>query len=87
MLRVSVDDLHLPHIIHRPPYPPFRQFSSFPCGPLCCSRAFAELLIIIGIPDINVGMYALLGCGAFMGGLMRMVCAMVRGDPGGGTQT
>ena len=51
------------------PYPPHTSHSS--------RRAFAEILILIGVPNVNVGMYALLGSGAFMGGLMRMVSAMV----------
>ena len=38
----------------------------------CLGRAFAELLIIIGVPGVDVGMYALMGAGAFLGGLMRM---------------
>ncbi|GAX84673.1 hypothetical protein CEUSTIGMA_g12094.t1 [Chlamydomonas eustigma] len=42
----------------------------------CLGRAFAEILILMGVPNVDVGMYALLGAGAFMGGLMRMVSAM-----------
>ena len=57
----------------------FSQFSIFHASSsISPRRAFAEVLILMGVPHVDVGMYALLGSGAFMGGLMRMVAAMVR---------
>jgi hypothetical protein len=59
----------LPQPFHPPTFPPFPPFQTH-------SRAFAEILIVIGVPNVHVGMYALLGSGAFLGGLMRMSAAM-----------
>eukprot|EP00798_Chlamydomonas_sp_ICE-L_P020089 gene20090-26807_t len=42
----------------------------------CVTRLFAEVLIAMGVPNVDPGMYALLGSAAFLGGLLRMSASM-----------